>query len=237
MKPKDYERAVLEHFKTRWPPPRFVVKHDTKLPGGRSRTPRQIDISIYEAGALAPFLIVEVKRHGRSIDVGRAGATIALVRDVGGTPAVMVSTSGFSATAQNYLAAEGIDHLTITLTEANGLRWIPLVEERFAVDRSFREVSGHLVEALRNGSVEPFLDSDLPYEEWLAVMGCGQSQFPEATSRVLRALAREHRDDGVRFNAVMLLGDAGLLTPAEAELLAATETDSETLELLHTFSE
>jgi hypothetical protein len=236
LKPKEYEEAVLQRFKTDWPPPRFVVKH-TKLPGGKSRTPRQIDIGIFETGEPKPFLIVEVKRRGRSIDVAGAGATIALVRDVGGIPGVMVSTSGFSTAARNYLAAEGIGHLTVTLTEANGLRWIPLVEEKFAVDHAFREVSGHLVEDLRNGDAEPFLNTDLPYEEWLAVMACGQSLFSDATGRVLKTLAQDHADDGVRFNAVMLLDEAGQLTRTDAKKLLSGETDPDILELLRSVSE
>lgn len=232
MKPKEYERAVLERFRTIWPPPRFAVTHDTRLPGRKSRARRQIDVAVFEAAEPKPFLIIEAKRRGRAIDLVGAGATIALARDVGGIPAIMVSTSGFSSRAKNYLAAEGIGHLTITLTEANGLRWIPLVEEKFAVDHAFREISGHLVEALRNGDPEPFLDTDLPYEEWLAVMECGQSRFLDATARVLKSLAQDHPDDGVRFNAVQLLDDAGQLTGQDVERLLSRETDPEVLELL-----
>ncbi len=133
---------------------------------------------VFKAGAPTPFLIAEAKRRARPIELGGAGATIALVRDVGSIPAITVSTSRFSRGAQNYLAAEGIEHPTLTLTEAEGLRWIPLVEAQFAADNEFREVSGHLVEALRKGDAEPFLDANIPLDEWLAVMACGQSMFP-----------------------------------------------------------
>jgi hypothetical protein len=237
MKPKEYERAVLERFKTIWPPPRFEAKHDTKLPGRKSRKRRQIDVAVFEAGETKPFLIIEAKRRGRAIDLVGAGATIALVRDVGGSPAIMVSTAGFSSGAVNYLGAEGIGHLTITLTEANGLCWIPLVEERFAVDHAFREVSGHLVEALRNGDAEPFLDTDLPYEEWLALMECGQTQFPDATGRMLKCLAQEHPDDGVWFNAAQLLDEAGHLAAGDIARLIARERDPEVLELLRSLQD
>jgi hypothetical protein len=237
MKPKEYERAVLQRFKTLWPAPRFVVRNDTRLRGARSRTRRQIDIGIYEVPEAEPFLIVEVKRRGRAIDVAGAGATIALVRDVGGVPAMMVSTLGFSRAARSYLAAEGIGHMTITLTEANGLRWIPIVEQKFAVDHAFREVSGHLVEALRNGDVEPFFDTDLPYEEWLAVIAVGQSLFPETTARILKVLAHEHPDDGVRFNAVMLLDEAGDLSEDDVEQMLLREDDPEVLDLLRTLQQ
>ena len=112
---------------------------------------------------------------------------------VGAIPTVMVSTSGFSVAAKNHLEAEEIGHLTITLKQAQGLRWIPLVEEKFSVDRGFRHVSGDLVEALRKGDASPFIDSDLPYEEWLAVIRCGQDFFPTSTAKVLKTGARALR--------------------------------------------
>jgi hypothetical protein len=177
-------------------------------------------------------LIAEAKRHRRAIDLPAAGATIALVRDIGKIPAIMVSASGFSTAARTYLAAEGIAHVTLTLNEARGLRWIPLVEQKFAVDRGFRKISGHLVEALRNGDAEPFRDTNLPYEEWLAVMACGQELFPKRTGRVLKRLAQHHFNDGVRFNAVQLLDDAGQLSLADVKRLLSQETDPEVRELL-----
>src|SRR6202023_932314 len=112
------------------------------------------------------------------------------VQDVGGTSAVMISNSGFSRSACNHLGTEGIAHFTITLKEAQRLLWIPMVEEKFAVDGELQEISGQFVEALRNGDAAPFLDKYLPYEEWLAILSCGQSLFPEAAGSVLRLLAR-----------------------------------------------
>jgi hypothetical protein len=233
MTPTEYEKAVLQRFRTDWPPPQFEVKHNIRMFGRKTKVRRQIDISIFEAGQSAPFLIVEAKRHTRAIDAGRAGATIALVQDVGGIPALMVSTSGFSVAAERHLESEEIGHLTITLKEAQGLRWIPLVEERFAVEQEFRHISGELVEALRNGDAVSFLDGDLPYEEWLAVFACGQSLFPTSTAKVLKVLAREHFDDGVRFNAVMLLDEADQLEMDDLEAVICRETDPDALEALH----
>jgi hypothetical protein len=232
MTPTEYEQAVLQQFRTDWPPPQFDVRHNIRLLGRKTKARRQIEISIFEAGKLEPCLIVETKRHKRTIDAGKAGAVIALVQDVGKIPAVMVSTCGFSVAARNHLDFEGIGSLVVTLKDAEGLRWIPLVEEKFAVAREFREDTGHLVEALRNGDAEPFSDSDLPYEEWLAVVDCGLSLFPESTARMLKALAREHFDDGVRFNAVMLLDDAGQLEAGDLEAVIRLEQDPDALEAL-----
>jgi hypothetical protein len=237
MTPTDYEKAVLQQIRTDWPPPRFVVRHNIRISGKKSKARRQIDIGVFEAGHSKPFMIVEAKRHKRPIDVGKAGSAIALVQDVGGIPAVMVSTSGFSVAAGNHLGAEGIGTMTITLTEAQGLRWIPLVEEKFAVDREFRSVSGDLVEALRNGDAAPFIDADIPYEEWLAVIAVGRSLFPESSARVLKSLAREHYDDAARYNAVVLLDEAGALETADVDAVIDRECDPEILEFLYELRE
>lgn len=233
MTPKEYEKAVLQRFRTLFPPPRFRVVHDARLKGQKTKAERQIDIGIFEADYADPVLIVEAKRHKRPIDAVRAGATIALVRDVGDVPAVMVATTGFSPAATNYLGAEGIAHLTIKLTEARGLRWVPYVERAFAVDDEFREISGHFVEALRLGESAPFLDeTGLPYEEWRAVMFAALGLFPTMSARVLYAVARDHYDDVVRFNAVQLLDDAELLTASDISALLATEQDPDNIDLL-----
>jgi hypothetical protein len=232
MTPTDYEKAVLQNFQTDWPPPQFVVRHNIRIVGKKSKAQRQIDISVFETGQSKPFMIVEAKRHMRRIELGIAGSAIALVQDVGGIPAVMVSASGFSTAAESHLHAEGIETMTITLAEAKGLRWIPLIEEKFAVDREFRRVSGDLVEALRNGNAAPFLDSDIPYEEWLAVIAVGQSLFPDSSTKVLKALAREHYDDGVRFNAILLLDEADALETADVDAVITREYDHDALELL-----
>jgi hypothetical protein len=232
MTPTEYEKAVVERFRTYWPPPRYVVKHNIRLPGKKTNARRQIDISVFEAGQSVPILIAEAKRHGRPVDAVKAGSTIALVQDVGGVPAVMASTSGFSLAAENHLAAEGIEFLKITLTEARGLRWIPFIEEKFILDREYRELSGDLVEAVRKGNVAPFLETELPFEEWMAVLVSGQSIFPDRCANILKTLARHHLDDGVRYNAIALLEEAGHLETEEIEGLLRSEHDPETRELL-----
>jgi hypothetical protein len=76
MTPKEYEKAVLQRFRTLWPPPQFRVVHDVRLRGRKTRAKRQIDICIYETGYLKPVLLAEAKRHKRPIDSVRAGLTI-----------------------------------------------------------------------------------------------------------------------------------------------------------------
>lgn len=233
MTPEEYEKAVLQRFRTLFPPPQFRVVHDVRLKGLKTKAERQIDIGVFEADSANPVLIVEAKRHKRPIDAVRAGATIALVRDVGDVPSVMVATAGFSPAATNFLGAEGIAHLTIKLTEAKGLRWVPHIKRAFAVDDQFREISGHFVEALRLGDFAPFLDeTGLPYEEWRAVMLTALGLFPMMSARVLHAVARDHYDDALRFNAIQLLDDADLLTVSDISALLATEQDPDNIDLL-----
>lgn len=236
IKPKEYERAVAAFLKGHFPPPDFVVRHDFRLPGTKSKSRRrQIDAGVFERGSVEPMLIAEAKRRSRAIDVVGAGTTIALVRDVGSIPAIMVSSIGFSKGAQNYLATEGIGHLTLTLTEAASQRWIPLIEQFFPLDHAFRNLSGDLVEALRTGDIDPFHYADIPFEEWLAVMACGQSLFPESATRLIQQLAEEHLEGGVRYNALLLLDEAGTLTRSDIDRLLDRETDPDVIELLTEF--
>jgi hypothetical protein len=147
----------------------------------------------------------------------------------------MVASSRFSTAAATFLAAVGIDHLTITLEEARGLNWIPIIARAFALDNEFREVSGHLVQALRRGDVKPFLDEiNLPYEEWLAVMKTAIGLFSRPATRLLFGLARHHYDETIRFNAIQLLDDAGHLTSKRILTLLHAERDPETVEFLRT---
>jgi len=232
MTPKEYERAVLERFRLDWPEPAFEVRHDIRLGGAKTRTNRQIDVAVFEAGHATPFLLVEAKKHRRRVDAGIAGSTIALVQDVGGIPTIMVSTSGFSVAAANHLTAEAIGHLTVTLAEAESLRWVPVLEERFAVDRAFKLVSGALVEALRRGDAGAFHDEDLAFEEWLAVMDTGLSLFPDQTKEILRGVATDHVDDGHRFNAIQILLDVDALNAPQLRMLLLAENDADVASLL-----
>lgn len=232
LSPCAYEQAVAERFRSLFPRPAFDVRHDIRLRGRASAAGRQVDIGIYEANGIVPILIVEVKRHKRRVDLVTSGATIALVRDIGAAPAVMVSTAGFSQAAENQLFWEGIEHMTISPTEAKGLRWIPHIEQWFGLDRWFRETTGDLFEAMRVRNVTPFLDTDIPYDEWVATVQSGLALFPDQAVALLGSLARNHVDDGVRFNAVQMLIDCDELTQSDATDLLAVEIDEEVQSLL-----
>jgi hypothetical protein len=61
--------------------------------------------------------------------------------------------------------------------------------------------------------------------------------FPTTTARVLHALARDHYDDAVRFNAVQLLDDADQLTASDITVFLVTERDPDTIDLLRELAE
>jgi hypothetical protein len=183
MTPTEYERAVMEDFRMDWPSPRFIIKHDIRLIGSKSNSRRQIDISIFETGKAEPLFIIEAKMHKRPVDLIRAGSTIALVQDVGRIPAVMVSTSGFSASAAQHLTSEGIRHFTIALEDANTLSWMPIIKEKFAVKEDFSEIAPYMVKALQSGVAETDAFEHLSYDAFTALMEFGQSYWPKATRK------------------------------------------------------
>jgi hypothetical protein len=58
MTPTEYEKAVLQFFRTHWPPPEFKIKHNIRLLGKKTKVRRQIDVGIFGAGQ-KPIIIVE----------------------------------------------------------------------------------------------------------------------------------------------------------------------------------
>jgi hypothetical protein len=50
MTPTEYEKAVLEFFRTHWPSPEFEIKHNIRLLGRKTKGRRQIDAGIFGAG-------------------------------------------------------------------------------------------------------------------------------------------------------------------------------------------
>jgi hypothetical protein len=232
MTPTEYERAVLEFVRLQFPAQAFDVRLNIRLPGRRSKRGRQVDVGVFAKGSADPQLIVEAKRYTRPINLTVAGSILACVQDLGSPPTIVASTSGFSAGAKNHLEAEGIGYIKITVAQAEGLRWIPLLMQKFGMDTAYAEASGRLLQAIKIQNAQPFLETEVPYEEWLAVMACGEDQFPESTWHILKVLARNHHDDGVRFNSISILIDAGVVSELEANELAGSETDADCLALL-----
>lgn len=232
MDPTSYERAIAEYFRLLYPEPEFAVRHNIRVPGKLSGETRQIDVGVFSPPDPRPIFIVEAKRHRRKVNIATAGTVISLVRDVGSVPSALVATAGFSSAAKKYLTHEGIEHLAITIERAECLRWVPDLRARFHGEADFMEVSGSLVEAIRNADPAPFLECNLPYEEWLAIADLGFSKFATGATTVFMSIPREHSDDGHRFNAIQLLDSWNSLSPIEAASLMENEVDPEVRELL-----
>ncbi|MEA2886186.1 MAG: hypothetical protein QOD11_546 [Bradyrhizobium sp.] len=66
----------------------------------------------------------------------------------------------------------------------------------------------------------------------MAALQTSQAAFSDRAGRMLKALAQSHFDDGVRFNAIQLLAEAGQLRNDEIKELLQSESDFETRELL-----
>lgn len=131
------------------------------------------------------------------------------------------------------MKAEGIRHLTFTLLQARAVGWVPSLKSRFALDREFALLSGEFVEALRTGDATPFEDEVLPYDEWIAVIDTGLCNFPHETTTILKSIAREHLNDGHRYNALQILAEENALDHDLLLELLASETDPDILGLIH----
>ncbi|TWB69873.1 hypothetical protein FBZ87_108163 [Nitrospirillum amazonense] len=237
MDAREYERAVLERVRLNWQSPEYEVVHDIHLKGLKTKVSRQIDGAVFRRGSRVPILIIEAKKHNRPVDITVAGATIALVQDIGGIPTVMISTSGFSLAAKNHLNCEGISQFIVTVDEAEGLRWIPSLKGIFQVDHEFKIAASHLVEAIRKHDIEKFYDENLPYEEWIDVITAGLTLFESSAVGILSNIAAHHRDDGHRFNAIKILSAYGYLDFGKIEAMMAAEQDPDNLEYLNSLLE
>lgn len=115
---KRFERVIHE-IHAQFAPAGATVTIDEKILGHDSQTERQIDVSIrMDVAGYTILIVVECKDKGRPIDVEEMGAFNAKVRDVRANKGVMVSTSGFTASAVTMAGTHGIDTRTYIDTES-----------------------------------------------------------------------------------------------------------------------
>ena len=194
---------------------------------------RQIDTGIVNRETGDLHLIIEAKRYSRKVSVDTAGAFVSLRNDVAQVPGLMVTTLGFSNAAKNLLRENEIDCLVVTVCRAQSLRWLERIRKLFPLDRTFAVICGEFFEAMRKGYTLPWLDeSEIGYEEWLAVTRACMEQYPRQAVKVLRHVARLHTDPGHRWNAVQILNEYEMLDRRFAEVLKKHERDPELAELL-----
>jgi len=102
------------------------VRRNVKLPGRRSKTPRQLDVVVF--GRMFDLadgtLVVDCKRWRKRTNVVGMGAFIDLVEDVGADLGMLVTINGASQAAKRRAReARGIHVETLTLDELK--RWRP----------------------------------------------------------------------------------------------------------------
>lgn len=244
MNSNDYERAVCELFKTIFPEPKYVITHNAKKFGSKSRIQRQIDVHVREIEKDEPFaiekdepfVIAEAKCHRRPINVNQAGSIIAMSQDIK-IPFVAVSSSGFSAGALSHLSAEGIDCMVLNILDAEAFNHVPGIQKYFFLDPEFRLSTGHLAQAIAHGNFESFAlgihdeHTGLPFEEWHAVISYAYDLCRHNTVTALIKLARSAPDDAVRFNALSFLLEKNAVDKEELCEITCTDLDPEIRDL------
>jgi hypothetical protein len=110
--------------------PSAKVVHDEKIPGRKSGTDRQIDISVRQrVGQFNLLIVIECKDYKVPVDVGDVGQFIDMVRDVGAQKGAIVSASGFSEASKRRAAEAGID--LFRLVDAESEDWRTYVRAGF----------------------------------------------------------------------------------------------------------
>jgi len=102
---KEYENKVLDYFTTRFPDSK--VDKNIKLPGSRSKTPREIDILLTTTVfGCAMQLVIECKNWNSKLDVADIGTFIDKLNDVGISKGIMISKLGYSEGAYQRARSE-----------------------------------------------------------------------------------------------------------------------------------
>lgn len=139
QKATDYEKVTAKIYEILSPGCR-VVQNDM-IHGRESGMDRQIDVSIRSQIAGHDVLvIVQCKDFKSKVNVVRVGEFLSVIRDVGASKGVMVTSTGFTKGARTYAKSNGIDLCHIH--DAETRNWsrvieIPVVIEKVTPTLSF----------------------------------------------------------------------------------------------------
>ena len=197
--------------------PDATVKPNTRLPGRKSQTQRQIDILIErEVGQFNLRIAIDCKDHNRPIDVKDVEEVIGLVDDVGANKGAIVAAKGFTEAAKRRGAEAGLDLYRLVDTAKHkwgGYVTIPVVmrdwqlgEYRFRFQFTGRgaiplQDIQHLPIYRRDGSLIDYA-SNLILDRW------DKNEIPK--------VAGEHLDLPLVHEPTFLKGSLGLF---EAKIL------------------
>ena len=243
MDPSTYEAAVVELFVRRFRPPQFVVEPSlggrcTRL-GQITKGPRQLDVAVFRAGALAtPFLVVDAKRRSRPVDVNGVGAFLSLLDDVGAEFGAIVAVRGFSKKAVA-IARQRVNVHVLTLEEAERLDWLRIGRQIYPRDWAFHAAIGESLRLIETNAEHERVSEGLdqvPFEEWDALIAEAMANHRDEAEVFLNWIAWSHHNDGWRYNAVRHLIEHGSLEGEQMARLLENEQDQEVRELLMTAS-
>lgn len=90
--------------------PNAVVKHDDKIVGKKSGTPRQIDVSIRDIiGEFDILIVIECRDQKTPVGIPDIEQFATKVLDVGAHKGAIISASGYTSTAPEYAKAVGLN--------------------------------------------------------------------------------------------------------------------------------
>jgi len=114
---KRFEKTVYELQKQLAPD--CEVKFNDSITGVRSKTRRQIDISIRRrVGPYSILVIIECKDRKPPVDINIMGEFASRLEDVRANKGAMISSSGFTPACIEFAKAHGIDTLMLFDTES-----------------------------------------------------------------------------------------------------------------------
>jgi hypothetical protein len=196
---------------------------------------RQLDVAAYRLDESRPFLVVDAKRRKRKLHVQDAEAFIGLIDDIGAASGGLVAPLGSSDAAKRRAQAAAVRVDVLTVEEALTHKWLKTARELSPLDWHFHP---HLAVTLRllHEAATPvaIIDSleSVPFEEWETLVSYALGEHTKQAQALLVVVARDHHDDGWRFNAIRHLHDAGLLDAKLRHELVAKEQDRDVLDLL-----
>jgi hypothetical protein len=90
---------------------KFYPKHNIKIKGLHSKTPRQVDVGLYDFSEKDRKLsaIAEAKLHSSRLNVKHIDELCGKMADVGVPKAYLISSAGFSKSARVYAKSRGIE--------------------------------------------------------------------------------------------------------------------------------
>lgn len=240
ISPQQYELALLEKLRLDFGMAAVQVYgtengQQHRIIGRHSGVERQLDVAVYRAGELRPFLIADAKRHASKLDVKAVEEFIGMVDDVGSEIGILVAPEGFTKAARQRVSVTSTRLWLMTIEQAMTYQWLPVAREIYPYDMAFHEKLALAVRYVNeSGNADPVIDAleGIAFEEWNSFVGYALLQHQEEAVSILQTIVSYHPESGWRFNALRHLLDSKSLNQGLAESVLEQETDPDVLALL-----